>query len=327
MSPHRFAVVLAGVATLIAACSAAPSATPGAVSSPTIEPTPVSAGSPGASGNPAGVAFADVCRTTGDFEADAVIEGVPRYLLIHRPAPAATGVAAATGVPLVIALHGNGAKPDAMVYQTGLTAPADQLGFIVAYPAGEDREWGIQLTDPLFRRDGELLASFVDTLVANGCVDPDRVILAGFSLGGISAHTIACTDAARFHLIVAVSARDVSEPCAPTRPVTFVAYNGVLDQVLPYEGGSRFGWKLSSAEGWAAAWAARDSCSGGPATTLANDRVDRLEWSGCRAPVVFYRILQGNHVWPGGTPPIGGLAAEDLDPTETILRLVAGEAP
>jgi hypothetical protein len=28
-----------------------------------------------------------------------------------------------------------------------------------------------------------------------------------------------------------------------------------------------------------------------------------------------------------GEPPIGGLAAEDLDPTETILRLVSGEAP
>jgi polyhydroxybutyrate depolymerase len=321
MSPHRFAVVLTGVATLLAACSAAPSATPGAVSSPTIQPTPVSSGSPGASGSPSGVAFSDVCRTIGDFQADAVIEGVSRYLLIHRPA------SATTRAPLVIALHGNGAKPDAMVYQTGLTTPADQRGFIVAYPAGEDREWGIQLADPLFRRDGELLSGLVDTLVGDGCVDPERVVLAGFSLGGISAHTIACTDSARFHIIVAVSARDVSEPCAPTRPVTFVAYNGVLDNVIPYEGGSRMGWKLSSAEGWAAAWAARDGCSSGPVTTLTNDRADRLEWRGCRAPVVFYRIKQGYHVWPGGDPPIGGLAAEDLDPTETIVRLIAGEAP
>ncbi len=319
MSRHRLVAAIA--AGLLAACSAGPVKTPGAVSSPTAQPSPTSLGSPTASGSPPGVAFADVCHTTGDFEADAVIEGVSRYVLMHRPATAATRA------PLVIALHGSGANPEAMIYQTGLTGPADQQGFIVAYPAGEDQSWGIQLADPLFRRDGELLANLVDTRVGDGCVDPDRVVLAGFSLGGISAHTLACTDAGRFHIIVAVSARDVSEPCAPTRPVTFVAYNGVLDQVLPYEGGSRFGWKLPSAEGWAAAWAARNGCSSGPVTTLTNDRVDRLEWRGCGSPVVFYRIKRGKHVWPSGEPPIGGLAAEDLDPTETILRLVAGEAP
>jgi polyhydroxybutyrate depolymerase len=325
MPRHRLVAALA--AGLLAACSAAPTTTPGAPSSPTAQPSPASSGSPRASGSAPRVAFSQICHTTGDFEADAVSEGVSRYVLVHRPATANTGASATTRAPLVIALHGNGANPDTMIYQTGLTGPADQQGFIVAYPAGEDQSWGIRLADPLFRRDGELLANLVDTLVGDGCVDADRVVLSGFSLGGISAHTLACTDAARFHIIVAVSARDVSEPCAPTRPVTFVAYNGMLDQVLPYEGGIRFGWRLSSAEGWAAAWAARNGCSSGPVTTLTNDRLDRLEWRGCGAPVVFYRIKRGNHVWPGGDPPIGGLAAEDLDPTETILRLVAGEAP
>jgi len=59
-----------------------------------------------------------------------------------------------------------------------------------------------------------------------------------------------------------------------------------------------------------------------------NERVVRREWTaGCGAPVVLYSITEGYHVWPGGDPPIGGLTDEDTDPTETVLRLVAGEAP
>jgi len=29
-------------------------------------------------------------------------------------------------------------------------------------------------------------------------------------------------------------------------------------------------------------------------------RVTRLEWRGCRAPLVAYRIIDGGHTWPNG---------------------------
>ncbi len=277
------------------------------------------------SSTPSGTAgpfgFSELCRATGTFEADTRIETTDRYVEVHRPA-----TAPARGA-LVIVLHGNGAKASTGAQMTGLSDAADEVGFSVVYPYGEELIWGIQLTDPQFGRDAKLMGSIVDTMVGQGCVDPGRVFLAGFSLGGILAHTLACTDAAHFHVIVEVSSRDVCEPCAPSKPVTFVAYSSMQDQIIPYGGGSRFGWKLSSAEGWAAAWAARNRCSGGPITADSNERLDRLEWTGCGAPTVFYRIKGGYHVWFGGDPPIGGLSAEDTDPSETVLRLVAGQAP
>jgi polyhydroxybutyrate depolymerase len=263
-----------------------------------------------------------VCARAGSFEASAVIDGTARSLLVERPATAASPAV------LVIALHGAGALPNAMITQTALTEPAEALGFVVVYPAALDREWGILLDGERFPPDAHFLAAIVDTLAAGGCVDPDRVVLAGFSLGGIFAHNLACTDTTRFHTVVAVAARDVGEPCAPTRPVTFIGYSGVLDNVIPYEGGPRLGWELSSAEGWAADWAARNGCTQSEPAIDSNERVLRREWTGgCGAPVVLYSITEGYHVWPGGDPPIGGLADEDTDPTETVLRLVAGEAP
>jgi polyhydroxybutyrate depolymerase len=210
---------------------------------------------------------------------------------------------------------------------------------MVAYPQGENRQWGIAIDSDSghFGRDRVLLESLVDAAVSGGCADADRVIVTGFSLGGIFAHGLACADAERFHALVEVSSREVSpyvssgpqvlEPCSPSRSVTVIAYNSVKDDVIPYAGGHAFGLWFPSAGDWIAGWARRNGCAAAPATTISNDRLDRLEWTGCRAPTVLYRIKGGSHVWFGGDPPIGGLAVDDVDPTETIERLAQGEAP
>lgn len=307
---------------LVAACSVSLPPNGETGSPPTSAPTAASSsGSPTPSGTVA-VALSGVCRAIGDLASTVEIGGFQRAALIHRP------VAAVGRAPLVIALHGHLASPDAMITQTGLSKAADRIGFIVAYPAGETGEWGIQLGDARFERDHQFLGQVVDTLVAGGCVDPARVVLTGYSLGGILAHTLACADADRFHLIVAVSAREVGEPCRPTRPVTFIAYSGLDDQVIPYQASDQGGWHLPSAEAWMAGWAARDGCSAGPETAATNERVDRAEWTaGCKAPVVLYRIRHGTHTWPSSDPPFGGLGTGDTDPTATILRLIGGQAP
>jgi polyhydroxybutyrate depolymerase len=226
-----------------------------------------------------------------------------------------------------MALHGNGGSAADMGVLTGLSKASDTHGFVVAYPQGEARAWGIEIAGSHFGRDRTLLDSTVGALGTGGCIDPSRVILVGFSLGGIIGDELACTDTERFHVIVEVSSRDVSEPCAPSGPVTFVAYSGMLDDILPYKGGRLFGWTFPPAEAWAAGWAAHNGCSVGPLTTESNDRLDRLDWSGCGAPTVFYRIKRGPHTWFGGDPPIGGIGLEDTDPVETVLRLVQGQAP
>lgn len=204
-------------------------------------------------------------------------------MLVHRPATVPR--AGSAGRSLVIALHGNWGTAERMPTLTGLTEAADELGFSVAYPQGEDREWGVEIAGDRFRRDRALLRSLVDAVSVSGCVDPDRVIVTGFSLGGILANGLACTDADRFHAVVAVSSREVStfvpsgpqepQPCSPSRPVTFVAYNSTQDEVIPYGAGHAFGWAFPSVEDWVAGWARRNACSGGSETTASITRLVR----------------------------------------------------
>lgn len=336
----RFASVVALCATLAACSSTAPTPTPAVQRSTTPQPSGSAPASPTPSGSLGHVGLDTVCAATGDVELDTAVAGTDRLVLVHPPAAAAPGPS--TGAlhaarTLVIALHGNGGSAAGMPILTGLSDSSDQLGFTVVYPEGVDREWGIEMAGDQFRQDRELLDSIVDAFGAGGCIDVDRVVVTGFSLGGIFAHGLACTDAGRFHALVEVSSREAAEfvrggpqvpqPCFAARAVTFVAYNSLQDQVIPYEAGHLFGWQFPSVEEWVGGWAKRNACSGGPQTTTANDRLDRLDWSGCGAPTVLYRIKAGYHTWFGGDPPLGGLAAEDVDPRETVERLVQGEAP
>jgi polyhydroxybutyrate depolymerase len=338
--PSSVVALCACLAALVASCtSIAPTGAP-SVGTPTATGTgtPVGTRAPSAtpSAGSAHVGLEDVCASTGDVVIDATIEGAARSVLVHRPATAVTGTAASR-LPLVIVLHGNGGSAAGMPIMTGMSLAADASGFIAVYPQGVDREWGIVTTGDQFKRDRALLDAIVDAFTAGGCASADRVVVAGFSLGGIFAHGLACTDAQRFHALVEVSSRSAAEyvrdgpqvpqSCTPGRPVTFVAYNATEDDVIPYEAGHLFGWQFPGVDDWVAEWAARNACAGGPDTTASNARVDRLDWTGCAAATVLYRIKGGRHAWFGGDPPIGGLALEDTDPVETVERLVRGEAP
>jgi polyhydroxybutyrate depolymerase len=309
-----------GLALALAACTSTASPF---VGSPTPSPSPTNppTSTPSAGGP---LSLDDVCATSAadSFDAVARIGEVDRTVLVHRPPGATAGA-------LVIALHGSGMSALGFEFASRLSETADAERFTVVYPQGEQtaREWGVLADHPRLARDTALMTTIVQTLVGDGCADPAKVVTTGFSMGGILSHVLACLDAPRFHAIVAVSARDLGEPCRPGAPVAFVAYNGLLDHALPYEGGELLGFDLESAENWAAGWATRNGCAVGPTVDAASEHVDRLGWSGCRAPVVLYRLGDGGHTWPSGQ--LGGGSALDTEvaPNDAIVRLLSGQEP
>jgi len=244
------------------------------------------------------------------------VEGDTREAVVHTP----PGADVPTPLPLVMAFHGYGGTASRLEDLTHLFDKADAEGFVVVLPmaAGNPSRWEVR--DP----DSADLA-FVDELLTDLetriCIDPSRIFATGFSLGGEMANAVGCSRPDRFAAIAPVAGvyaprwRDI---CAG-EPVPVIGFHGVLDPVVPYEGGTAGGRPILGAEQWAAEWAELNGCAGGPESQAPIGDAQPLFWTGCAAPVEFYRVTEAGHSWPGGAnddPEMGGssgaVSANDL---------------
>jgi polyhydroxybutyrate depolymerase len=71
-------------------------------------------------------------------------------------------------------------------------------------------------------------------------------------------------------------------------------------------------------EAWAAQWARRNGCDGGPSQQSAIGTVEPLFWQGCVAPVELYRITRGGHTWPGGFQDDPAMTTHDISANDVI---------
>jgi polyhydroxybutyrate depolymerase len=249
------------------------------------------------------------CRTlvAGDHTLRLDVDGTQREVLVHVPPRASSGEAR---LPLLLAFHGYTATADELARSAALSGPADEDGFVVAFPqglaSGGPTDWhfpGRPGDPPGSTGDLRFVEVLLDLAAAEGCIDTARVFVMGHSMGGGMADATACAFAERIAGAVLVSAVQFGGPCDPTRPVPIVALHALDDEVLPYAGG-----RIAGTPGWfpdqqpvedaIARWAIRDRCVGGPVTTDRPYGAAVLIWPGCQAPVVLHREATGGHAYP-----------------------------
>ncbi|MFH1330208.1 MAG: PHB depolymerase family esterase [Actinomycetota bacterium] len=241
---------------------------------------------------------------------------VRRFLLV---VPESVSVPA----PLVIVFHGFTRSPEEMERSSGMTALAEEHGFVVAYPAGTGfpRRWlsapsqGDQ--DVRFARD------LVSLIAAAVPIDPRRVYAAGMSNGGGMAARLACDAADLVAAVGPVAATLPSGPCDPARPVPVAAIHGTADPIVPYEG---LGAALPGVGGVMADWVGRNGCDPDPATDELTADVVRVAWGGCAggADVVLFRVDGGRHGWPGsGDASLWGRTADSVDASALLWEFFA----
>jgi polyhydroxybutyrate depolymerase len=231
--------------------------------------------------------------------------------------------------PLLIVFHGAGQDGAEIQELTGIDSYADQFGFVVAYPNGSGRPGSNQLSWNAKHCCGYALEnnvddvgfidSLIDLFISQYPIDPDRVFLAGLSNGGMMAYRAGAELADKIAGIAPVAASlggrltldgELILPDAPTTPVAVIAFHGLRDTRILYDGG------ISSPEGAPTGfytrsdlsaiesitfWVEANGCQGDPLTETSKDGlviIDRYTNCQGNADVELVSLVEGCHEWP-----------------------------
>jgi len=309
-----------------AADSPAPGDSPGASASPppaspaapADSAPPAGSGPPAGGGNPPATA-APRARTDGSGAGRGTTPGTQAYavdlpsgrrtFLLHRP----RGVVPEVASPVVLVLPGLNLTAAYTEPNTGMDAVSDVTGALVVYVDGVHGSWDAGRCCGYAAEKGvddvTALHELVDSLTTLAPVDRRRVLVAGFSNGGMLAYRFACQDARGIAGVIVVSGALVTPACSPAAPVSLVVVHGRLDRTLP-EGGQGAHNRLNVATPSVTAslrpFLRVDACR-------SSRRAGDTRWSvevrrRCRqgSGVTVFRDAQGLHRWPVDGVPGGG---------------------
>ncbi len=232
-------------------------------------------------------------------------------------------------LPLVVMLHGCKQTPDDFAVGTRMNELADELGFLVAYPAqawtaNYSKCWNWFRSRDQQRDDGEpsLIAGITRQVIARYRADKRRVYVAGLSAGGAMAAVMAATypdlyAAAGVHsglpyasardAVSAIAAmRGVRAEAAPLLPaVPTIVFHGDRDTTVQHrhEDYGIPGVQLKSETGEA----------GGRAYT-------RTLYRNAKSSVEHWLVHGGGHAWFGGNPDAPYADGKGPDATREMLR-------
>jgi poly(hydroxyalkanoate) depolymerase family esterase len=232
-------------------------------------------------------------------------------------------------LPLVVMLHGCKQTPDDFAVGTRMNQLADELSFIVVYPAqawsaNYSRCWNWFRSRDQRRDDGEpsLIAGITRQVMARYKVDARRVYIAGLSAGGAMAAVMAATypdlyAAAGIHSgLPYASARDAVSAIAAMRgqrpdsasllpAVPTIVFHGDNDTTVRHRNGDYAidGVQQKSETGEA----------GGRAYT-------RTIYRGAKAAVEHWLVHGAGHAWSGGDASAPYADAKGPNATREMLR-------
>lgn len=227
---------------------------------------------------------------------------------------------------LVIALHALASNLRLMEAMTLLSSRSDDDGFIVCYPEGSrSPESGVTSWNASPSDRHSLAGRVDDVLFISDLIDAlrdehgiGRVLVTGFSKGGMLAHLIGVNLSDKVDMIAPVAAtlgKDVLE-LAPRRPVDVMMVHGEKDDLVPYHarGDDRFPPAVEAERYWARV----NGCS----YVREDETVDAVvrHHGGTSCGVTSILVKNAGHVWPGGRARMGGEHdPKTVDATDLIL--------
>jgi poly(hydroxyalkanoate) depolymerase family esterase len=257
-----------------------------------------------------------------------------RAYWLYVPSAASAGNA----LPLVVMLHGCTQSPEDFAAGTRMNAVAEEMGFLVAYPAQDSsangqRCWNWFTPEDQRRDRGEasLIAGITRRVMREHTVDPRRVYVAGLSAGGAAAANLAGAypdlfAAAGVHSgLPAGAARDLPSAFAAmrggaggapfARPVPTIVFHGDKDSTVhPRNAEAVVAQALAGAVG------VRTAVQGGRAQGgHGYSRAVHADEAG-RVMAEMWTIHGAGHAWAGGSPAGSYTDARGPDAAREMAR-------
>jgi polyhydroxybutyrate depolymerase len=250
------------------------------------------------------------------------IGGMYRTYRLYVP-PAYTG---STAWPLVFNLHGYTSNASQQQLYAAMDVIADTGHFLICYPQGTQymgqpywNAFGVGVDDIGF------LSGLIDSLSASYNIDPEMVYSCGMSNGAIMSYTLACALENKIAAIASVTGTMSTYQyanCSPYRPVPVMEVHGTADPTVPYAGGTG----MEPIDTTVKYWVTKNGCN--PTAAFSNVpnintsdgcTAEHYVWSGglSGSSVELYKIIGGQHTWPG-SPFIIGTTNEDFKASEKI---------
>jgi polyhydroxybutyrate depolymerase len=241
--------------------------------------------------------------------------------------------------PLVLNYHGFAINADVQMAYTQMNDVADEGHFLVAYPQGltvvnQTRGPGPGWSVPggiatAEQDDVGFTSALIDHVDGDFSIDLARVHATGWSNGSVMSLYLACSLPDRIASVGGVAGpmtEQLTDICESARPLSVLFLHGTEDPLIPYAG--RPG-AFPPAPETPSFWAEQNSCSPNPLSgdiedVVADDNstATLFKYTDCdgRTEVLFYRINNGGHPWPGSTPVPGW---EFLGPTNQDISASA----
>ncbi len=248
----------------------------------------------------------------GDTIDSFAVGGQQRTVFLHVP----KSYSAKKPSSAVIAFHGYGGNGKQLADGSGLSALAEQQGFIAVYPDGLDRRWSVGGD-----QDVKFVRALLDRLQQQYGADPRRIYATGISNGGFLVQRLACeipTRVRAFASVVATVPDGLQQACQSNAPVSMLMMNGTDDRKVPWNGGTLGYGSILSVPDSIRFWQQKNGCPAQPKTQNVNARVQIDRYVGCRngAEVELVTLKGAGHVFPRG----GGGANSLIDGSREIWQ-------
>lgn len=245
------------------------------------------------------------------------VGGLQRLYLLHD-------FSGSKPAPLVIVLHGGGGNGENAMLQTGFDEVARREGLVVAYPYGTSRRSDTRLLtwnaghccSHALRSQADdvgFIAALIDSLVASGNADPERVYVTGLSNGGMMTHRLALELPDKITAAAPVIASLFGDESETPVQMPMLIINGADDEIVKPAGGRL---RVGAILGRRAAdmpvlpitsqgtfWAARNGCIREQHSNTAHYELHAFTACAGDAEVLQYVVKANGHAWPGGTAP------------------------
>lgn len=278
------------------------------------------------------IAFASV-NAQQNISSTLSHQGYQREYLVHLP----TGYTASKIYPVVFVLHGGGigTGPQNQNY-TKFDAVADTAGIITVYPTALNANWadgrGNQ-SDADGVDDVGFFEQMISALETNYSVDANRVFTCGISNGGFMSYRLALELSHKFTaagIVAGSMGPNLVAEFPPARRIPLVVFHGTKDRWVPYEGGQVIlnRGACIGVDTLLKMWSGHNNCAATPTITnvtnsnlLDLSKVELHTYSNCSADVLFYKIIDGGHTWPGANPfPALGNTNKDINASVEIWK-------